>query len=48
MNMYQAINNGLRIAMTKDPNAGNEIISKIFFSTKQSIKDKKILFVKYL
>lgn len=29
MNMYQAINHGLRIALKNDPAAGNEI-SKIF------------------
>lgn len=29
MNMYQAINHGLRIALKNDPDAGNEI-SKIF------------------
>lgn len=37
--MYQAINNGLRIAMTKDPNAGNEIISKIFFLLNNQLKN---------
>lgn len=30
MNMYQAINHGLRIALKNDPDAGNET-SKIFY-----------------
>ena len=26
MNMYQAVNNGLRLALNKDPDAGNEVL----------------------